>query len=90
MFREGEEDSGRSYFLSNLLNINIRKHNRRIIPAASSIYQSGYTISHIFLVELGRKTYSSRVTLFNVLLALCKTNFPVVVDPVKLILSIPG
>jgi len=34
--------------------------------------------------------YSSRVTRFNVLLALCITNFPVAIEPVKLILSIPG
>lgn len=35
-------------------------------------------------------TYSSRVTLFSVLLALLMTAFPVWVDPVKLILSKPG
>jgi hypothetical protein len=35
-------------------------------------------------------TYSSRVTRFKDFAALCATSFPVVVEPVKLILSMPG
>ena len=38
----------------------------------------------------GLRPYSSKLTLFKVLLALCVTSFPVAGEPVKLILSMPG
>lgn len=44
----------------------------------------------LWFFEGGREIYSSRVTRFNVLLALSITFLPVIVEPVKEILSIPG
>jgi hypothetical protein len=53
-------------------------------PLPKSYFESDSTTSGFIL------TYSSRVTRFRDFAALCATNFPVVVEPVKLILSMPG
>ena len=73
-----------TYLSSSSCNIDVLSNNCRIIPAPNS-----YLIS--FVKEKNRsQPYNSRVTLFNVLAALAITSLPVVVDPVKLILSGPG
>jgi hypothetical protein len=60
-----------------------RKAKVAILGATSAIFADLQTMAGSF-------PPSSRVTLFNVLLALSITFLPVAVEPVKLILSMPG
>lgn len=75
-----------TYFLGNLVDIHIRENNGWVV--STPLWK--LVLYTQLMTDVGKKTYNSRVTLFSVLLALCITNLPVVVEPVKLILSIPG
>lgn len=78
------DESKRCHLGNSLGNVGIGTDDRWVVAAAK------LSVLAFELDYHQRNTYSSRVTLFNVLLQLSITFFPVAVDPVKLTLSMPG